>query len=48
MLDANREIILAENEAIEILKDINLIIVSLHDMGSYYKNKDISEYQQYI
>ena len=42
----NGQITVSGNEAIEILKEINLILISLHDMGSYYMNKDTSEYEK--
>lgn len=46
MMEENKEIILKGNEALEILKEINLILVSLHDMGSYYMDKDTIEYEK--
>lgn len=45
MMEENKEIILKGNEALEILKEINLILVSLHDMGFYYMDKDTIEYE---
>ncbi|MBE6091134.1 MAG: hypothetical protein E7206_24535 [Clostridium beijerinckii] len=46
MMEENKQIMLTGNEALEILKEINLILVSLHDMGSYYMNKDTIEYEK--
>ena len=46
MMEKNKEIMLTGNEALEILKEINLILVSLHDMGSYYMDKDTIEYEK--
>lgn len=39
MMKYNEEITLSGNEAIEALKEINLILISLHTMGSYYATK---------
>ncbi|MBC2581783.1 hypothetical protein [Clostridium sp. DJ247] len=46
MMEENKEIMLTGNEALEILKEINLILISLHDMGSYYMDKDTREYEK--
>ncbi|SHL29587.1 hypothetical protein SAMN02745136_04561 [Anaerocolumna jejuensis DSM 15929] len=45
-MEENKEIVLAENEVLEILKEINLILISLHDMDSYYMGKDAGEYEK--
>lgn len=42
----NERITLSGVEAITILKEINLILISLHDMGSYYMDKDKREYEK--
>lgn len=36
MLDANKKICLTGDEVIDVLKEINFILISLHQMGSYY------------
>lgn len=46
MMEGNKKIILTGNEAIEILKEIEVILISLHDMGSYYMDKDTKEYEK--
>ncbi|GFZ34455.1 hypothetical protein CSC2_49810 [Clostridium zeae] len=46
MIEENKEINLTGNEALQILKEINLILISLHDMGSYYMEKDVAGYEK--
>ncbi|NRT79275.1 hypothetical protein [Clostridium beijerinckii] len=46
MMKQNEQITLSGYEAIEILKEIEVILISLHDMGSYYIQKDIREYEK--
>jgi len=46
MLRENEKITLSGDEAINVLKEINLILISLHDMGSYYMDKDKREYEK--
>lgn len=46
MMKENEQIVLSGDETIEVLKEINLILISLHDMGSYYMGKDIQEYEK--
>lgn len=46
MLRENEKIRLSGDEAINVLKEINLILISLHDMGSYYMDKDKREYEK--
>ena len=46
MMEENKEITLTGNEALEILNEINLILMSLHYMGSYYMEKDTGEYEK--
>lgn len=46
MLDINKNIILTWEETIKILKEVEYILCSLHDMGSYYADKDIREYEK--
>lgn len=46
MIEKNEEIKLTGDKTIEILKEINLILVSLHSMGSYYINSDTREYEK--
>lgn len=45
MLPANQQITLSGDEAVRVLREINLILISLHSMGSYYIDKDRSEYE---
>ena len=40
----NKRILLTGEEAVAVLKEINLILISLHKMGSYYADKDEVEY----
>lgn len=42
----NEKIVLSGEEAIEILKEIEIMLISLHDMGSYYMNRDTREYEK--
>lgn len=46
MIKKNEKIVLSGDEAIEILKEIDVILISLHDMGSYYMDKDTREYEK--
>ncbi|WP_454054448.1 hypothetical protein [Clostridium sp. Marseille-Q7071] len=46
MIKENEKIVLSGDEAIEILKEIDVILISLHDMGSYYMDKDTREYEK--
>lgn len=46
MIKKNEKIVLSGKEAIKILKEIEVILISLHDMGSYYMDKDIREYEK--
>ncbi|MCW8930607.1 MAG: hypothetical protein OQL19_10250 [Gammaproteobacteria bacterium] len=45
MMPANREISYSGEEIINILKEIELILISLHNMGTYYMDKDDEEYR---
>jgi hypothetical protein len=46
MIKENEKIVISGDEAIEILKEIDVILISLHDMGSYYMDKDTREYEK--
>ncbi|WP_291581526.1 hypothetical protein [Clostridium sp. UBA6640] len=46
MIKENEKIVISGDEAIEILKEIDVILISLHDMGSYYIDKDTREYEK--
>lgn len=46
MLKENEKIELSGEEAIDILKEINVILISLHDMGSYYMGQNTNEYEK--
>lgn len=46
MMEKNEEIKLTGSEALKILREINLILISLHDMGAYYMDKDTLEYEK--
>ena len=46
MNPANNVITLTGNEAIDVLKEIEYILISLHKIGSYYADKDFAEYQK--
>ena len=46
MIEKNKEIKLTGSEALKILREINLILISLHDMGAYYMDKDTLEYEK--
>ena len=47
MLKANKKITLSGEELIEALKEIELILISLHKMGSYYGEKFIENEDKY-
>jgi hypothetical protein len=47
MLKANKKITLSGEELIEALKEIELILISLHKMGSYYGEKFIESEDKY-
>lgn len=46
MLETNKKIELTWDETIKILKEIEYILCSLHDIGSCYIDKDIREYEK--
>lgn len=47
MSKSNKELVLSWSEVIEILKEINVILISLHYIGSYYADKlNIKEYER--
>ena len=46
MLESNKEIVLTGEDALQILADIELVLISLHKMGSYYSDKPVEEYQK--
>jgi hypothetical protein len=46
MRPANNLITLTGQEAIEVLKEVELILISLHKIGSYYMGENIEEYQK--
>jgi hypothetical protein len=37
--------VLSRAEALEILREVNLVLISLHQIGSYYMDKDRSSYE---
>ncbi|TXK70647.1 hypothetical protein [Paenibacillus sp. N3.4] len=43
MLESNKQLTYSGDEVIEVLKEIEIILVSLHKIGSYYGTK-IQEY----
>jgi hypothetical protein len=46
MMMKNKKIYLAGEEALTVLKEINLILISLHNIGSYYVNNNQDEYEK--
>src|SRR5687767_1203612 len=40
------QIALSRDEALEILRQINVILISLHQMGSHYMDKDRASYEK--
>ena len=46
MMQQNEEITLSGEEAISLLKEVNLILISLHNIGSYYIDKEKFEYDR--
>jgi hypothetical protein len=48
MLKSNEQIKLTWTEAIEVLKELNLIVVSLDKIGSYYMDKDEGDFEKEI
>lgn len=44
--DNNKQITYRGEKIIEILQEINYILCSLHDMGSYYLEQDTREYEK--
>ncbi|MEJ2755550.1 MAG: hypothetical protein P8104_06900 [Gammaproteobacteria bacterium] len=46
MMQKNEKISLSGEEAIYVVKEINLILVSLHNIGSYYMGKEKTEYER--
>ena len=46
MMKENNQIVLSNDESIEILKEINVILISLHYIGSYYIDKDKPDYEK--
>lgn len=47
MRKENEKIILSGNDAIEMLKEIEIILQSLHHQGSYYGAKKMQNSQEY-
>ncbi len=48
MMKENEKIILNWDESIEILKELNLIIVSLDKIGAYYIDRNENEFENEI
>ncbi|MGF6669007.1 hypothetical protein [Pseudomonas monsensis] len=46
MLEKNKQIVLNGKDALEVLADIELILTSLHKMGSYYADKPVEDYRK--
>ena len=46
MHPANEVITLSGEEAIEVLKELEVILISLHRIGSYYVDKNVKDYQK--
>lgn len=46
MLKKNKQIVLNGKDALEVLADIELILISLHKMGSYYADKPVEDYRK--
>jgi len=46
MKQNNKNITLEKAQAIEVLKEIEVILRSLHNMGTYYMDKDSKEYEK--
>ena len=46
MKQNKQSITLEKSQAIEVLKEIEIILQSLHNMGTYYMDKDSSEYEK--
>ncbi|WP_248803761.1 hypothetical protein [Pseudomonas sp. MWU13-2100] len=46
MLEANKEIVIPGEAALEALKEIEFILISLHKIGSYYTDKPKADYQR--
>lgn len=46
MLDANKEIVVSGECLLKVLADIEFILISLHNMGSYYHDKPVADYQR--
>lgn len=46
MLEKNKQIVLNGKDALEVLADIELILISLHKMGSYYADKPVEDYRK--
>jgi hypothetical protein len=46
MLPTNKEIGLTFDEAISVLRELELVVVSLHKMGSFYADKDRLAYEK--
>jgi hypothetical protein len=46
MLPANGKICLTFEEAISVLRELEVVVVSLHKMGSFYADKDRLAYER--
>ncbi|WP_236709418.1 hypothetical protein [Pseudomonas sp. Leaf127] len=46
MLESNKHIALTGEEALEVLAEIEFILISLHQMGSYYRDKPVAQYRK--
>jgi hypothetical protein len=47
LLNANEQITLSREEAIEVLKEVEIILISLHKQGAYYGEKFVKEEEKY-
>ncbi len=45
-MDTSKKVEFTEKEIVYILKEVELMLMSLHYMGSYYIGKDEKEYQK--
>ena len=44
--DKNKKITYDGNEMVNLLKEIEYILISLHQMGSYFYKKNVSQYEK--
>lgn len=46
MLESNRTLSLSGEQALEALAELEFVLISLHKMGAYYRDKPVADYRR--